>query len=150
MEDLIQRLVDNKAEQNNTIDLNAYERGIRDAIAALSDRPLTVIAPTIEWGEWHSGGCDSKCGKYILFEQVGGGIHARVAFGKGLNAEYGNTATKSEAIAACQADRQSRLDKSLVGCKVEVWRDLSILGRGPITLMADIQKEFNNISQYAD
>jgi len=30
------------------------------------------------------------------------------------------------------------------------WRDLSILSRGPITLMADIQKEFNIMSQYAD
>jgi len=121
LKDLIKKLVQNKGKQDDAIDLFAYERGLRDAIAALSDRPLTVIVPPIEWGEWREIENDfykpSNKG-YTLVRRFASDV-IRVHL-MGRNSIDGS---EEELMAACQAHLQAQVNTALEGCNVRPWVD---------------------------
>lgn len=129
MEDLIKKLVEDKGKQDDTIDLFAYERGLKDAIAALSDRPLTVIVPTIQWGEWEDLHTIveikwSKCKGYKL-SRIGKSVIVQ-AFEGDDDFDYPIKQTRTteyEAMDACQEHKQAQVNAALEGCNVVPYHD---------------------------
>jgi len=123
MKDLIKKLVQNKGKQDDAIDLFAYERGLKDAIAALSNRPLTVIVPPIEWEQdpedqrwWYGKDRDSK---YSL-KVFGNKIISRHGFDI-LFVELDNSMDDAKAV--CQGHKQAIVDTALEGCNAVPYRD---------------------------
>jgi len=119
MKDLIKKLVQNKGKQDDAIDLFAYERGLKDAMAVLSNRPLTVIVPPIEWGEWaeYANPQDgqyrySMGGKYMM-ERNGNHFSIRL-----FMQHFGGT--EEEVIAFIQADAQNAINHYIKDCTIVV------------------------------
>jgi len=124
----VQEMLDAMAAKNNIIDLDAYAWGLQHMYEHMVSRPLTVIAPTIEWGEWEKGGwMFSKCMRYQIsapFSRDGNSLHRPWFLNEGNSQWLSNERLSiEEAKAACQAHAQAAVDKSLEGCKVERYRD---------------------------
>jgi len=123
MKDLIKKLVQNKGKQDDAIDLFAYERGLKDAIAALSDRPLTVIVPPIEWEQdpedqrwWYGKDRDSKYSLKVFGNKIISRHGSDILF-----VELDNSMDDAKAV--CQGHKQAQVNAALEGCNVVPYHD---------------------------
>jgi len=118
MKDLIKKLVQNKGKQDDAIDLFAYERGLKDAIAALSNRPLTVIVPPIEWEQdpedqrwWYGKDRDSKYSLKVFGNKIISRHGSDILF-----VELDNSMDDAKAV--CQGHKQAQANAVLEVCNV--------------------------------
>ena len=115
----VQDLLDKMAEKNNVIDLDAYAWGLQHMYEHMVNRPLTVLAPPVEWGEWAEYGNPqdrqyrySMDGKYMM-DRNGKHFSTRL-----FMQHFGGT--EEEVVAFIQADAQNAINHAIKGCKIVV------------------------------
>ena len=116
---LVQDLLDKMAAKNSVIDLDAYAWGLQHMYEHMVNRPLAVIAPPIEWGEWaeYANPQDgqyrySMGGKYMM-ERNGNHFSIRL-----FMQHFGGT--EEEVIAFIQADAQNAINHYIKDCTIVV------------------------------